>query len=137
MTFLDTNVFMLAIGREHPLRNEALEILEQGSSGATEFSTSAEVLQELLHAYLRRGRLDSCRDALELVRRSVLVVWQLEEADVRLAVALADVHPALEARDLVHLACCQRRGVDGLATFDRGLDAAWSAAGGRRTVQRR
>ena len=89
--------------------------------------TSAEVLQELVHAYPRRGRLDVCRDVFELVRLSASTVWNVEADDIRLASALAETHPMLETRDLVHLACCQRRKADGLATFDRGLAAAWTA----------
>ena len=33
-------------------------------------------------------------------------------------------HPGLGARDLLHLACCQRRGIQRAKTFDRALAAA-------------
>ncbi len=36
-------------------------------------------------------------------------------------------YPGLEARDLVHLACCLRRRVRALVTLDRALAAAWDA----------
>lgn len=49
----------------------------------------------------------------------------LEPEDVRLARALVERHPTLGARDLVHLACCRRRGVDRIETFDRGLAGAF------------
>jgi predicted nucleic acid-binding protein len=35
--------------------------------------------------------------------------------------ALDGDHPGLAARDLVHLACCRRRGVTKAITFDRAL----------------
>ena len=53
-------------------------------------------------------------------------MWPVESEDVDLARALVASHPGLGARDLLHLACCTRRGVDRLKTFDRGLAAAFS-----------
>lgn len=52
-------------------------------------------------------------------------VWPVEEADVELARNLSARHRGLDARDLVHLACCIRREPRELMTFDRGLAAAW------------
>ena len=122
MTFVDTNVFLLAAGSPHPLRERAVAAL-RGESGLV---TSAEVLQEILHVFLRRGRLDLCDQVFQLAYRTVIEIWSVEPEDVSLARSLADSHPELESRDLIHLACCPRRRVSGLATFDRTLAAAWT-----------
>ena len=89
---------------------------------------SAEVLQELAHAYLPRGRREAFDAALDLASRVDVEVWPLEEADIVLARRLHDEHPALQARDLCHLASCRRRGVRDIATFDRDLAAAAGSA---------
>ena len=47
-----------------------------------------------------------------------------------LARALVERHPGLSARDLVHLACCTRRQVSRVKTFDRTLGAAMGATAG-------
>jgi len=52
-------------------------------------------------------------------------IWSLEPADVEHAQALMARHRGLSARDLTHLACCQRRGVERLQTFDRQLATAF------------
>jgi predicted nucleic acid-binding protein len=52
-------------------------------------------------------------------------IWPLEVEDIRLARALIDRHPALGSRDLLHLACCKRREIHGVKTFDRGLAGAF------------
>jgi len=78
--FVDTNVIMYAVGREHPLRAEA--------------------------------------------RARIPTVWPVEVEDVDLARLLVDRHPGLGARDLLHVACCSRRNVTRIRTFDRGLAAA-------------
>lgn len=86
--------------------------------------TSAEVLQELLHAYLPVGRQSTLDAALTLVAGCVAETWPVEASDVHLARALEGEHPGLSARGLVHLACCLRRDVRRIMTHDRGLAAA-------------
>ena len=121
MIFIDTNVFMYAVGRPHPLRGPAREFFADSNRRRAPLCTSAEVLQELAHAYLPVGRLGTLDAALALVHRAGIQVWPLEEADVTLARQLHEQHPGLGARDLCHLACCRRRGVGELMTFDRAL----------------
>lgn len=62
--------------------------------------------------------------ALRLVDRTRMEVWPLERDDVVLGIELAVRHPGLGARDLCHLAGCQRRGVTRIKTFDRAPRAA-------------
>lgn len=127
MRFVDTNVFMYAVGRPHPLREQARDLLRDGLARGQRLVTSAEVLQELLHAYVPVGRLETLSAALTLARSQAEVV-PLEEADVVTARDLTTTHPGLGARDLAHLAVCLRRGASHLLTFDRGLAAAFEAA---------
>ena len=90
--------------------------------------TSAEVLQELAHAYLpvqRAGRFDA---AMEVMANARVAVWPLEEADVILARELYEDHPTLSARDLCLLASCRRRGVTDIMTYDQALAAAMKPA---------
>lgn len=125
MTFVDTNVVMYAVGRAHPLRPEARAFFEDALTAGRPLVTSAEVLQELLHAYLPVGRIETLDAALALIQGCVQDIWAVEAADVRLARALAADRKGLGARDLLHLASCTRREVTELKTFDRALAAAW------------
>lgn len=124
MIFVDANVVMYAVGRPHPLRAAAQTFFLDAATAGRRLATSAEVLQELLHAYLPVGRL-AVLDAAWRLATSVDEVWPLEAADVAQARALATRHPGLGARDLLHLACCTRREAQELKTFDRALAAAW------------
>lgn len=128
MIFVDTNVFMYAVGRPHPLRDPAQEFFENALEAEERLVTSAEVLQELLHAYLPVGRLATLAAATELAT-SLTTVWPLEADDVALARSLIEHHPGLGARDLVHLATCVRHEVPRLHTFDRDLADAFAAHG--------
>ena len=123
MIFVDTNVFMYAVGRSHPLRAPAQEFFVEANRSSTSLCTSAEVMQELNHAYLPAGRLQTLDAALTLISRAVVEVWPLEEEDVALARRLHEQNPTLQARDLCHLASCRRRGVSEIKTFDQTLEA--------------
>jgi predicted nucleic acid-binding protein len=121
--FVDTNVIMFAVGREHPLREGAREFFESGVGLA--LCTSAEVLQELVHAYLPVQRMATLDAAFKLVERCVPKVYSVEAEDVRSARQLVDRHPELGARDLLHLAVCRRHDVKKIKTYDRALAAAF------------
>ncbi len=129
MIFVDTNVVMYAVGRRHPLREDARAFFAEHLGAPGGLVTSAEVLQELLHAYLPVGRWATLDAALTLVESCVGQVWSVAAEDVRLARLLAGRYSALGARDLLHLACCRRRDVEQVKTYDRALAAALPGPG--------
>ena len=56
MIFVDANLFMYFVGAGHPLRDEARAFFIQARERDLRLVISAEVLQEILHRYLRTGR---------------------------------------------------------------------------------
>ncbi len=125
MIFVDSNVFIYAVGRSHPLKAEAQNFfLDSGNKGKRLF-TSAEVLQELLHVYLPVERIKTLDAALELATQGVDQVISIDAATVLHARNLVDKHPGLTARDLLHLAVCRLHKIKKLKTFDRNLHTAF------------
>jgi predicted nucleic acid-binding protein len=114
---------MYAVGRPHVLQASAQDFFIEANRNGTPLCTSAEVMQELAHVYLPTGRLQTFDATLELLASASVEVWPLEEADVALARQLHEQHPALQARDLCHLASCRRRGVREIKTFDQTFAA--------------
>ncbi len=127
MIFVDTNVLMYAVGREHPLREEARDFFLSALESGEVLVSSVEVLQELLHAYLPVGREKTLDSAMVLAEGRFAQIWPLEPEDVFHARRLVQRHPERGARDLIHLASCHRRGVTRIKTFDRALAAAFRA----------
>lgn len=127
MIFVDTNVLMFAVGREHPLRDPARKFFDEALEHG--LCTSAEVLQELVHAYLPVQRLATLDAAFELIEGTIPQIFSIEAEDVRSARGLVDRHPELGSRDLLHLAICRRHQVDRIKTFDRALAAAFRKRG--------
>jgi len=126
---VDTNVFMYAVGRDHPHKARAREFFAATlGDPQARLVTSVEVMQELMHAYVPVERLKTLDAALELVARTTVEAWSLEKDDVVEARSLATAMPALGARDLLHLACCRRRGIQRIQTFDRALKVAFESS---------
>lgn len=121
MIYVDSNVFIYAVGRPHPLRAEAQDFFISSREGGKKLVTSAEVLQELLHVYLPVGRIETLDAAMELAVRGTDAIIPIEAECVVHARRLADRYAALSARDLLHLAVCQLKKIKDLKTFDRGL----------------
>lgn len=128
IAFVDTTVFVYAVGRPHPLRDPARAMLRERFIRKAPMATSAEVLQELLHVYIPVGRLGALDAAFQLAL-DLTSVWPIEASDIRSARDLVVAHPGLGARDLVHLAVCRRYRAAELLSFDRALTAAFSGTG--------
>ena len=125
MIFVDSNVFIYAVGRSHPLREEAQRFFVQSSKEGKRLVTSAEVLQELLYVYLPVRRLETLDTALALATQGVDQVIPIDSETVLHARDLAGRHSELTSRDLLHLAVCQINHIRELKTFDRTLLTAF------------
>jgi predicted nucleic acid-binding protein len=125
-TFVDTNIFVYAVGRKHPLRQAAQVMLRERLEQQVPMATSAEVLQELLHVYLPVGRMATLDAALRLAT-DLTTTWPIDRSDVQAARDLAAGGTGLGARDLLHLAVCRRHGAEELLSFDRALVAAFAS----------
>ena len=125
MIFVDSNVFIYAVGRSHPLKIEAQNFFLNSSDSGKRLVTSAEVLQELLHVYLPVERMETLDTAMELATQGVDQVISIDSAAVLHARNLANNFPGLTARDLLHLSVCQLNKIKELKTFDRNLLAAF------------
>jgi predicted nucleic acid-binding protein len=97
MIFVDSNIFIYAVGRPHPLKDEAQNFFIDSSQKGKRLVTSAEVLQELLHAYLPVGRLATLDAAMSLAVKGVDQILPIDSAAVIHAHNLVNQHPGLTA----------------------------------------
>ncbi len=121
--FVDANVPMYAAGPEDELRAPCRAILKAIGDGRLVGVTSVEVLQEILHRYFMLGRRAEGLAVFDSFRSLfVSEILAVETLDVDRARSLADMHPLLAARDLVHLATMERHGLTAIVTADRHFD---------------
>jgi uncharacterized protein len=123
--FVDTNVAMYAVGRRTPIvRRYASACGRCRQEGSPPRPRSC---RSCCTRTLPVGRLADLDAALRLLT-DLAVVWPVTVEDVQTARLFADRHPALGARDLLHLAVCARNDVDEVWTYDRGLAAAFGSS---------
>jgi predicted nucleic acid-binding protein len=118
---VDSNIPMYLVGGEHPNRDRARHAIEVAVTGRELLVTDAEVFQDILHRYVAIGRRDAIRAAWRTLRSLVDEVYPVELEDVdraRLLVASSD----LGARDALHVAVMQRRGIAEILSFDTVFD---------------
>ena len=122
MIFIDSNVPMYLVGRAHPLKAKAEELLEAAVTSGQRLVTSAEVLQEILHRYVSIGRREAIAPAFDVLLDVVDEVVAVEEDDVLRARDLLLGTRTLSSRDAVHVAVMVRQGISRIMSFDAGFD---------------
>lgn len=121
--FIDANIPMYASGSEHPLRAPCARVMDMITAHPYRFITDAEVFQEIIHRYLSERRWPLGREVFNrFVRAMQLRIEPVYPQDVLDAAALADDHPGLNARDLVHAAVALRLGVSYIISTDTDFD---------------
>ncbi len=122
--FIDANIPLYAGGGQHPLKTPCSEIIRAAARTSGQFTTDAEVLQEVLHVSRRGGRAASGRSTFDnflgAIGRAVL---PMERIDLALAADLADRYgTGPSTRDLVHAAVMMRHGIEAVVTADKHFD---------------
>ena len=123
VVFIDANVPIYAAGRDHPYKEPCARVLRVLADDPQSFVTDSEVLQEILHRYLASGRWALGREVVRAFAEAMRGrIEPVHGEDVILAVELADRHPGVSARDLVHTAVMQRVGVSRIISADTDFD---------------
>ena len=121
--FIDANVPIYASGREHQYKEPCARVLMMAAEHPLSFVTDVEVLQELLHRYLASGRWALGREVLQGFAEVMHDrIESVHEEDIHLAANLADRHPGISARDLLHAAVMRRLGADRVISVDVDFD---------------
>ena len=123
MVFIDSNIPMYVIGAEHPNKRKAQILLERLIREKRRLATDAEAYQEILHRCTAIDRREAIEPAYELPDSITDVCYPVEQVDIQAAKAALSASERLSARDAVHLAAMQRRGISEIAGFDGGFDA--------------
>jgi hypothetical protein len=120
--FLDTNVFLYAVGADHPLREPCRELLRRLGDGRFEATTSTEVVQELLYVLDRRGRRG---DGLELAGHVIALfpgLLPVRREEMERALRFVSGDPELPVRDAIHAATLLNHGLSIIVSADGHFD---------------
>lgn len=122
LIFLDANIVMYCLGKEHPLKAPCLRIIEQVRDGQILICTSTEVQQETLHRYYRQKRQDIGDQAYRLLTDLSHVVYPVTPEDMERAFSLLHEVHDIEVRDTVHAAVMLNNGLTHILSTDDHFD---------------
>jgi uncharacterized protein len=120
--YLDTNVFVYAVGGESPHREPCREILQSVAQRRLAGETSAYALQELVRQRQRRGDAN----ATERGREAGSICSELHPLDWEItatAMDLVDRHSQLGIADALHVSTALNKGLALVVSADDDLDA--------------
>lgn len=122
MIFIDSNIPMYLVGAPHPHKTSAHSLLSRAVTAEERLVTDAEILQEILHRYGAIHRPEAIQPAFDAIMGVVDEVFPVETADVVRAKDIVLGTRQLSARDAIHLAIMNRRGISRIMSFDAGFD---------------
>jgi predicted nucleic acid-binding protein len=120
--FIDSNIPMYLVGAAHRHKADAQLLIERLIVSGVRLVTDAEVLQEILHRYSAIQRREAIAPALAAILEIVDEVFPIEKVDVLRAAEFNGTGEWLSARDSIHLAVMERRGVSSIVSFDADFD---------------
>ena len=120
--FVDANIFMYLAGRDVRLRDGCRRALQSAAEQRTTLVTSAEVLQEILHRYAALKRPAHARAVYGAATDICAEILPMTERHTARALDLVLRHPDLPARDALHVATMEQRGVERILSADRHFD---------------
>jgi uncharacterized protein len=121
--FLDTNVFLYAVGAQHPLKAPSQKVLSLVGDGTLEAASNTEVVQEILYVLGRRGQRETASKLARHVIELLGPLLPVTQADISVTCDLMDRYPALPTRDAIHAATMLNNGISDIITSDGHFDA--------------
>jgi len=119
---VDANILMYAAGAEHPNKEPSRRYLEGVAENRIDGVLDAEVLQEVLHRYRSIGRWTDGRRVYDYARAIFPMVLPVTVDVLDGARSLLDKTVEISARDALHAAVVDTYDLDGICSYDRGLD---------------
>lgn len=121
--FLDTNIFLYAIGGPHAHKEACRDVLTAVGNGTLDGVTSSEVLQEVLHVRSLRAGMKDGIEAVRMAAALVAEVLPVTGEDILSACKVLAKHPQIKARDAIHIAVMKANHLPSMISTDKDFDA--------------
>ena len=120
--FIDTNIFIYSVGRDHPLKAKCEKVLQSIRDEKIGGILNTEIIQEILYRYQSIQELPL---GIRLAREAILLssrILPVTERDLSLALEILQSHPQIETRDAFHAATMMSNGIKEIISTDIHFD---------------
>ncbi len=120
--FIDTNIFLYSIGRDHPLKSACVRVIQKIREGKTEGIVSTEIVQEILYRFQSIRQLPTgmnlANDVISICSR----ILPVTDRDLILAIEILQSRFNMPTRDAFHAATMINNGVREILSADPHFD---------------
>lgn len=120
--FIDTNIFLYAVGRDHPLKPASVTAIHRIREGQISAMINTEIIQEILYHFQSIKQLPigirMAKDTVSMAAR----IFPVEEIDLSLAIELLESYPKIQTRDAFHAATMIHNGIKEIISTDLHFD---------------
>ncbi len=120
--FIDTNIFIYSVGRDHPLKSNCASAIRRLRDGGIRAIVNTEIIQEILYRY---QSLKELRLGIKLAKEAMALsskILPVTERDLALAIELLESHPQIDTRDAFHAATMINNEVKEIISTDSHFD---------------
>jgi predicted nucleic acid-binding protein len=120
--FIDTNVFLYAKGKEHPLKPACVSMIKRIGENEITAIINTEVIQEILYRYQSIKNLPL---GLSLAKQAIQIssfILPVTATDLSLAMDILEAHPQIQTRDAFHAATMINNGIKEILSTDAHFD---------------
>ena len=126
MKLVDANIVIYLLGHEHRYREPCRAIIDQMVVRPYDYSIDAEMLQELLYVFWKRGAIDTGTEVVRQLLGLVPEAVPVGEPEIAAAARLLERPSRLSVRDAIHAAVVFEYDLDGIISADKGFDSVSS-----------
>jgi uncharacterized protein len=120
--FIDTNIFIYAKGKDHPLKPACISWIKQITENNIMAVINTEIIQEILYRFQSIKKISSgillSKEAIEICQ----LILPVTERDLRQALELIELHPKVQTRDAFHAATMLNNGIKDILSADPHFD---------------
>lgn len=119
--FIDTCIFMYAVGADHPHKAPSIAAIQRVLSEELRGVLNTEVLQEILYRYSAIGKPRIGYDLFDTISTTFTTIWPITLEDVRLARHIQEKR-RIKTRDAIHASTMQHHKVASVISYDTDFD---------------
>ena len=120
--FIDTNIFLYSVGREHPLKPGSVAVIHRIRDGEITAVINTEIIQEILYHFQSIKQfligIRLAKDAVSISSR----ILPVQETDLSRAIELLESYPEIQTRDAFHAATMIHNGINEIVSTDPHFD---------------
>ena len=120
--FIDTNIFIYAKGKDHPLKPACVSMIKRIGESEITAIINTEIIQEILYRYQSIKNLPAGISLAKQAMQMCSLILPVSAADLSLALDILEAHPQIQTRDAFHAATMINSGIKEILSTDSHFD---------------